>query len=325
MKILCFSIFVAFGLSTNAQVLTSDFTLSNVKDTLSYCAPRAIKFISLATLKDGSGNPVTNDSIVLWQWHTSDGATVLSSSNSATLNFKMNGWNTVDLMVETAKGLKSSISKSNYINIRGPQPRFKIVGDSVGDAPFKVKLKRINKNNNSQSHVWYYDYDGTPANLSMANVKTTITGTELDSEITITYTKPGIYFPVLNEKDTFHELSGALLPPCYANWPPTDSTSKKTSPMIVVNHTSGVRYTSLEENTKAWIDAAHGLRIQLSGTHATVNISLIDITGRQIGSGIIQKGMQDFEQKLPQYNGGLIFLQMQTDNEVYTKRLLDIR
>lgn len=160
------------------------------------CAPQILSFTDQSVYRDSSSlyNQPPYDAITSWNWDFGDNKTP-SLLNNPVHAFTSNGTYQVKLIVRTGKGCVDSAIVPIFID--GPRPRFDILGDTLGCAPFEVTLK------NTTGYplinwIWYFR---DPLN--------SVISTKLDSNVKFTYTTPGIYRISLVGEDTiFDPLTG---------------------------------------------------------------------------------------------------------------------
>ena len=160
------------------------------------CAPQILVFKDQSFYSDSSalyGVP-PYDQINGWLWDFGDNKTP-SLLQDPVHAYTTNGTFPVVLKVTTAAGCKDSATIPIWID--GPRPRFNILRDTFGCAPFKVELK------NTTGYplinwVWYF----RDQNNATASSK-------LDTNVSHTYTLPGVYkISVVGEDTIFDPLTG---------------------------------------------------------------------------------------------------------------------
>ncbi|MDZ4667263.1 MAG: PKD domain-containing protein [bacterium] len=160
------------------------------------CAPQILSFVDQSFYADSSslyGAPAY-DYIKYWTWEFGDNKP-LSLLQNPVHDFTANGSYQVKLLVETNVGCRDSTFETIWID--GPRPKFDIVSDTVGCAPFEVVLK------NTTGYplinwVWYFR-DQNNATAS----------TQIDTNVKHVYTKAGIYKLYLVGEDTiYNSLTG---------------------------------------------------------------------------------------------------------------------
>lgn len=111
--------------------------------------------------------------------------------------------------IENTRGCKDSATIT--IKIDGPEPRFDIVSDTVGCVPFTAEFK--NTSAKTKDYIWYFG-DSAKSKLS----------TNRDTNVTFTYTKPGIYYIYLFGSDSLiNPNTGNSIHYCSTTFP--DSTA----------------------------------------------------------------------------------------------------
>jgi gliding motility-associated-like protein len=168
-------------------------------DTIQYCAPF---FLNLVDSSIVSGV----DSINSWEWIFSDGKP-RSLLQNPQHEFTSNGKFTITLNVITYNGCKGTITKN--ITIKGPQPKFDIISDTVGCRPFTAKFRNTT---GYQLINWQWNF---------RDQNNTILSTTKDTDITFTYTNSGIYKIRLFGQDTIRDPATNTLKTCRAYFPDT--------------------------------------------------------------------------------------------------------
>jgi gliding motility-associated-like protein len=160
------------------------------------CAPQILSFEDKSFYSDSSslyGNS-PYDFIKFWTWEFGDNKPYSLLQNPVH-DFTANGTYTVKLLVETNEGCKDSVTTNIWID--GPRPKFDIISDTVGCAPFEVKLKNTT-GYPLVNWIWYFR-DQNNATAS----------TQIDTNVKHVYTQPGIYKLYLVGEDTiFNPLTG---------------------------------------------------------------------------------------------------------------------
>lgn len=130
-------------------------------------------------LLDSSSTPFANkgDRITSYYWDFGDNKTPSLLENPFHF-YEQPGTFSVMHVVANTKGCMDTAFQT--ITIAGPIPQFDIVSDTVGCVPFKAEFK-----NNSQECSDYLWYFGDPSG--------TLFSTKSDTNVTFTYTQPGIY------------------------------------------------------------------------------------------------------------------------------------
>jgi gliding motility-associated-like protein len=160
------------------------------------CAPQILPFTDESKYFDSAAlyGDLPYDKIVSWNWDFGD-----NKNNSLVQNpvhdFTANGNYNVKLRIESINGCIDSTSIPIWID--GPRPKFDIVSDTVGCAPFLLELK------NTTGYplinwVWYFR-DQNNATSS----------TQIDSNVKHIYTQAGTYkIYVVGEDTIFNPLTG---------------------------------------------------------------------------------------------------------------------
>lgn len=153
------------------------------------CAPQILNFTDQSLYFDSSSlyNQTPYDTILYWYWDFGD-KKVPSLLQHPVHDFTANGNYSVKLIATTSQGCVDSTTVPIWID--GPRPKFDIISDTIGCAPFEVKLKNTT-GYPLVNWVWYFR-DQNNATAS----------TQLDTNVTHTYTKGGIYKIYLVGEDT---------------------------------------------------------------------------------------------------------------------------
>ena len=136
-----------FSFSVYAQQPTALFTASTTQG----CTPLIVGFTDQST------------NAVQWQWNLGNGATSVLQNPSAT--YFTPGTYTITLIVTSASGLKNTLIKPAYINVRAlPQPNFTATPVS-GCFPLRVQFTD-NTVANTTATSWQWDFgDGATSSL----------------------------------------------------------------------------------------------------------------------------------------------------------------
>ncbi len=160
------------------------------------CAPQILSFEDRSIYTDSSAlyNQAPYDAIASWRWDFGDNKTPSLLRNPVHA-FTANGNYNVKLVVRTGKGCADSAFVPIFID--GPRPKFDIIGDTIGCAPFTVNLK------NTTGYplinwVWYF-----------RDQLNSVASTKLDTNVKFTYVNPGTYkIYVVGEDTIFDPLTG---------------------------------------------------------------------------------------------------------------------
>jgi gliding motility-associated-like protein len=168
------------------------------------CSPVIIIAADSSRYIDSSAalNEQPYDQINQWEWGWGDDKAPSFLQNPAHF-YTSNGQYTIRLKIQSDKGCVAYDSLP--ISIRGPQPRFVIVGDTSGCVPFTVTVK----NTSSKSMInrlWYFN-------------DTNVYSTQNDSNVSFTYNKPGIYHLKLVGEDTVWNNSTLSFKSCASTFP----------------------------------------------------------------------------------------------------------
>lgn len=157
------------------------------------CAPRTVKFndksyglFTKIYTYDAFGNKtgsLTIDSVISWEWNFGDnrGSQSTSYLRNPVHTYINNGNFDVRLIVRTARGCVDTVIKKNHIQLSGPEPYFRIVGDTIGCVPFYLTVKDSSKN------VQKWDFVLGNGNHKIFNSRF------LDSVFWLPYTLKGTY------------------------------------------------------------------------------------------------------------------------------------
>ncbi|MEI6507838.1 MAG: PKD domain-containing protein, partial [Bacteroidota bacterium] len=164
-----------------------------------YCAPFFLNLFDSTAI-------IGNDQIATWEWQFSDNKprSILQNPQH---EFTSNGIFSIKLIVTTTVGCTDSITKT--INIKGPQPKFDIIGDTVKCLPLTVHLKNTT---GYQLTNWQWIFHD-PNN--------SIFSTKRDTDINFMYSNPGIYKIRLFGQDTIRDPATNTLKTCRAYFPDT--------------------------------------------------------------------------------------------------------
>lgn len=165
-----------------------------------YCAPFFLD------LKDSSKIAGFSDAISEWVWTFSD-QKPRSILQFPQHEFTSNGPSSIYLTVKTNAGCTDTTSRSIFI--KGPQPRFDILTDTIGCTPLLTILKNTT---GYQLHDWRWDFHD-PSNTAYF--------TERDTNVSFNYTVPGTYEIRLFGHDTIRDPATGTSKHCYAYFPDT--------------------------------------------------------------------------------------------------------
>jgi gliding motility-associated-like protein len=170
------------------------------------CAPQILSFTDQSLYFDSSSlyGQAPYDSIKFWSWSFGDNK-LPSLLQNPVHDYTSNGTYPVKLVAQTIYGCIDSAEIPIWID--GPRPKFDIVSDTVGCAPFEVNLKNTT-GYPLVNWIWYFR-DQNNATAS----------TQLDTNVKHVYTKGGIYkLYVVGEDTIFNPLTGQYKT-CYAVFP----------------------------------------------------------------------------------------------------------
>ena len=156
------------------------------------------------------------DEVISYYWDFGD-STKESLLQNPYHYYSRNGLFNITLAVETKAGCKDTAVIPIYL--KGPEPDFDFVTDSVGCVPFTVKLKSNSKN--VSSFNWF-----------MGDDKNTIISESKDTTISFTYNQPGTYYIFLEGSDSFYNADAQNTYTCTALYP--DTLSKQALRKVVV-------------------------------------------------------------------------------------------
>jgi len=168
-------------------------------DSVQYCAPFFVNLMDSSIV--GGTNTINS-----WEWKFSDGKP-RSLIQNPQHEFTSNGTFYVTLNVVSSSGCSSSIIKG--ITIKGPQPSFDIISDTVGCRPFTAVFKNTT---GYQLTSWQWNF---------RDQNNSIISTTKDTNVTFTYTNPGIYKIRLFGQDTIRDPATNTLKTCRAYFPDT--------------------------------------------------------------------------------------------------------
>lgn len=158
-----------------------------------FCAPQIVQFRDSSSIVDSSS--LGAEFITNWTWLFGDNKPNSLQKNPAH-NFTSNGVYKVKLIATTANLCVDT--DEIVIDMKGPQPRFNIVTDTIGCAPFTV---RFDNTTQKQLLNWTWFFGDN-------NVRPITT----DSDVVHTYLKPGVYKIRLQGQDTvFNTTTGNML------------------------------------------------------------------------------------------------------------------
>lgn len=171
-----------------------------------FCAPQIIQFHDSSYIAvDSAGLPI-GDGVVGWLWTYDDNKPSNVQQNPAH-DFTSNGTFHVNLIVTSSIGCTDTASVT--LDMKGPQPMFDILTDTIGCAPFTVEFDNTTQKK-LLNWTWFWGDN---------NVTPTID----DSDKVHTYLLPGIYKIRLQGQDTvFNPATGNMLT-CNAFFPDTNT------------------------------------------------------------------------------------------------------
>lgn len=184
-----------FSFATPVKVVDVDARIKAMQPRY-LCAPQVLNFTDLSVYIDSSSlyNQAPYDTLRYWTWDFGDNK-IKSLLQNPVHDFTANGTYLVKLIAQTSKGCIDSATVPIWID--GPRPKFNIVSDTVGCAPFLLNLKNTT-GYPLVNWVWYFR-DQNNATAS----------SQLDTNVRHIYTKGGIYKIYLVGEDTiFNPLSG---------------------------------------------------------------------------------------------------------------------
>lgn len=172
-----------------------------------YCAP------SVVTFNDESygmrGDTIPRPSHIVSRFWEFDSGKGTSTLKQPAVFYNQNGRYTAKLYSESVYGCSDTTSIT--INIVGPTPSFVIVEDTFGCIPFTVKL-RNQTGQPLNNFIWYFN-----------NQSGAIFSTKSDSDITFTYTQPGVYRIDLLGEDSITNPTTNETKNCTAKFPYVDN------------------------------------------------------------------------------------------------------
>jgi gliding motility-associated-like protein len=172
-----------------------------------YCAP------SVVTFNDESygmrGDTIPRPSHIVSRFWEFDSGKGTSTLKQPAVFYNQNGRYTAKLYSESVYGCSDTTSIT--INIVGPTPSFVIIEDTFGCIPFTVKL-RNQTGQPLNNFIWYFN-----------NQSGAIFSTKSDSDITFTYTLPGVYRIDLLGEDSITNPTTNETKNCTAKFPYLDN------------------------------------------------------------------------------------------------------
>lgn len=167
-----------------------------------------VQFKDSSWVKDSS-DVLPKDSIISWTWDFGDQRITSNLKNPAHAYF-VNGEFFVKLKVKTWKGCEDSVVIK--INIAGPQPHFDLLTDSVGCAPYTIKL--VNTSVDCDQNIIYMG-DAGNTNFVLKKFDT----------LNFTYQLPGLYYIYIFGESNFKNPNTGSNVYCSA-WYPDKSNPK---------------------------------------------------------------------------------------------------
>jgi len=170
------------------------------------CSPQILTLRDSSIYSDSSslyGQP-PYDQINSWIWDFGDNKAISLFQNPVH-DYTSNGLFKVKLSVGTTLGCTDSAT--TYIWIDGPRPRFDIIGDTIGCAPFNAKFKNTT-GYQLLNWIWYF-----------RDQSNTFFSTQNDSDVAFTYLNPGIYNIYLLGEDTIFNTTTGTYKNCNAVFP----------------------------------------------------------------------------------------------------------
>lgn len=172
-----------------------------------YCAPAVVTFNDESYGMRGDTVPIPSHIVSrLWEFDSGKGTSTLKQP---AVFYNQNGKYTAKLYSESVYGCSDTTSIT--INIVGPTPNFVIVEDTFGCIPFTVKL-RNQTGQPLNNFIWYFN-----------NQSGAIFSTKSDSDITFTYTQPGVYRIDLLGEDSITNPTTNETKNCTAKFPYLDN------------------------------------------------------------------------------------------------------
>ncbi len=176
-------------------LVTSVVARAGVSADTFYCAPSIVTFTDSSYALFGSSTP--NPSLItrrVWNFDAGKGSSTLYQPG---IFYGENGTYQAKLYSESVYGCWDTTTKQ--VVILGPTPRFIITNDTFGCVPYTVKLKNTT-GKQLRNWIWYFN---DPAN--------TIFSTGQDSDVTFTYTTPGVYrIDLLGEDRIYNPTTGSF-------------------------------------------------------------------------------------------------------------------
>lgn len=192
-----------------------------------FCAPTIIHYID-------SSRVIFNDTLSadtfesrVWNFGPDRPQSTLQNPS---VYYPLNGIYQTRLTLKTFQGC--TVDTMINVAIVGPDPEFVIANDTVGCAPFTVKL-RNETGKQLVNWIWYFN---DPLNQ--------IFSTSSDTDITFTYTTPGVYHIDLVGEDRIFNTITQSYSNCSQKFPYVDPANGYHSRQVVVLKTDTLRITA---------------------------------------------------------------------------------
>lgn len=198
--------------STMVVVAGVNAAIANIED--EYLCDQIIQF------KDSSYfdfNP-DGDVVIKYYWDFGD-FTTPSLLEDPFHYYATNGSFTLTLSIETRDGCIDTARFPIYL--RGPEPYFDILSDTMGCVPFTARFSSTSTN--TSSYVWRMG-DENQTSISASN----------DTTFSFTYTKPGTYYISLEGSDSFVNADANNTYTCSASFPDTNALVYPVRKIIVL-------------------------------------------------------------------------------------------
>lgn len=188
------------------KVIAPKAAIGNLLSTY-FCAPQILQFKDSSYVIDSSAQMSRPpfDYYNQWEWSFGD-FKPNSLQKDPAHQYTSNGLFTVKLYVTTAiAGCRDTVS--TVIDMKGPQPKFDIITDTMGCAPFTVRFDNTTQKK-LLSWIWFFGDNN-------------VNPTSDDSDVVYTYNSPGIYRVRLQGVDTIFNTTTQSLITCNAYFPDT--------------------------------------------------------------------------------------------------------
>jgi len=186
-----------------SQVLVGNIIAAMQDNSDQYLCDQIIQFFDSSYFSF----PNSVDKIIEYFWDFGDNTTP-SFLEDPFHYYSSNGAFIVTLAVETEAGCKDTAEIPIYL--KGPEPFFELISDSVGCVPFTASFQSNSKL--VSAYNWY-----------LGDQNNTLISTQTDTIIHFTYNQPGTYYIRLEGSDSFVNASAGNTYTCSATFPDTAS------------------------------------------------------------------------------------------------------